>query len=167
MTTDGQGGINFTEVVMFLHVNPNTTSVQHIKLTTQHGHTVTSTPLHLIYLTSSTKYVFAQHVRVGDELVVHDVFENRVRASRVVKREIVYENGSFAPLTASGSLLVNDVHVSCYAIFWSHRVSHIVMSVWRWIYSFMGLVDSHAVDEHGIHWAPAQFLYLADAMSIV
>ena len=54
-------------------------------------------------------------------------------------------SGAFVPLTEDGTLLVDNVLVSCYASF-SHDLSHIVMSPLRW---FSWLLDFTPTE--GIH----------------
>ena len=68
LTTDENGRIVVSDIVMFLHRNINSTSVQHLKLTVGIGKTITLTPLHLIQVAANNEYVFARDVRVGDQV---------------------------------------------------------------------------------------------------
>ena len=46
----------------------------------------------------------------------------------------VYEKGVYAPVTRSGTILINDVHTSCYFDVLSHKLSHRAMAVPRAVY---------------------------------
>ena len=59
------------------------------------------------------RVINAEEVRVGDMLLVKR--HQHVRESNVTSINTRQDLGAFAPLTESGSLLVNNVLVSCYA----------------------------------------------------
>ena len=44
---------------------------------------------------------------------------------------VVLLPGAYVPLTDTGSLLVNNFHVSCYASF-EHNIAHVAMAPLRW-----------------------------------
>ena len=43
-----------------------------------------------------------------------------------------------APLTEQGTIIVNNVHTSCYAIVKSHTVGHIALAPYRWYCRLFG-----------------------------
>lgn len=84
----------------FLEITLNHTTQQ----TTSH---LKATKDHLIHI-EKDRYVPAGQLKVGDIL-------NDTERSRVVQKiRQTKENGLYAPLTASGTLLVDKVHTSCY-----------------------------------------------------
>ncbi|XP_034249194.1 desert hedgehog protein [Thrips palmi] len=76
---------------------------------------------------------FAERVRPGDRVLVpgatrHDRLEGDDRddavLDAVVDVQLVLERGVFAPLTRAGTVVVDDVVASCYAVVDSQRLAH-------------------------------------------
>ena len=167
MAIDQNGRTVLSEVTMFLHKNTNTTSEHHLKLSTENGKTVTLTQLHLIWVATDEQYIFAKDVQVGQLIAVYDACQDHLRRSRVTRIEELPKRGMYAPLTAVGTLLVNDVHVSCYASFQSHRVSHAVVWMWGKLSAHFDWLNNEQRDESGILWFPRYLLSFATALRIV
>ena len=75
----------------------------------------------------------ARDVSIGDTVYVRgDQGELETDAVQSIKS--VYEKGVYAPVTLSGSILVDDVHTSCYFDMLSHEWSHRAMGIVRAIY---------------------------------
>jgi len=66
---------------------------------------------------------FADLVTVGDVLEV--IVEGQVQRERVVSIDKETKKGTFAPLTASGTILVDNVLASCYADFLFQSVADV------------------------------------------
>jgi hypothetical protein len=85
------------------------------------------------HLISTPKgYVFAGELKPGDEVMAGGV---TLFVSSVVPD---VGKGVYAPYTASGTMLVDGVSVSCFADFYHHGVSHYVM----WAQYWTGLMTS-------------------------
>ena len=51
-----------------------------------------------------------------------------MRSSRVTSIEVTLERGVYAPLTAEGNLVVDDVLASCYAVVDSQAIAHLAFA---------------------------------------
>ena len=69
----------------------------------------------------------------------------------------VVKQGYIAPLTEEGTLIVNNVAASCYAIIDSHYTAHTVLAPMRWWYSLFGM-SKETSEVIGVHWF-ANMLY--------
>jgi len=147
---NSHGDVVFSEVIAFLD-RSSTERRQFIRLTTMSGRVLTLTPAHLVPV-ESRSMVFAAKVQPGDRILVRDSattdVENKVdgqhhlRWDIVVDMELVLEEGVYAPLTMEGTLLVDDVVASCYALVDSQSVAH---------YAFLPLRIWHSVTSFFLH----------------
>lgn len=76
----------------------------------------------LIGNSTETKTKYAEKININDILLVR---ENNSLVEDVVERiEPILLTGVYAPLTKTGTILVNDVAVSCYAVVDSQSIAH-------------------------------------------
>lgn len=106
---------------MFLDYDPSQRR-EFLKFKLANGRTITLTPVHLLVLEDFTS-VFAATVKIGDRLLVRDK-DNSLIASVVVDVKLILETGVYAPLTAAGTVIVDDVLASCYALVDSQDIAH-------------------------------------------
>lgn len=81
--------------------------------------------------------------------------EGALIEDRVSNVSDVVKQGYMAPLTQEGTLIVNHIAASCYAIIDSHDVAHAVLAPMRWWYNLFGTGSKR--DETmpvGVHWFP-------------
>ncbi len=69
------------------------------------------TPEHLIYCHEAQDYVPAKAASIVETVFV----DGSMVPSKIITRNIIEKTGIYAPLTSSGTLLVNGINVSCYA----------------------------------------------------
>ncbi|XP_024878336.1 sonic hedgehog protein A isoform X2 [Temnothorax curvispinosus] len=182
---DSRGDVVYSEVIAFLDRSPSERR-QFIRLTTKSGRVLTLTPAHLVPVEGRSS-VFAFSVQPGDRILVSDTdatsaaneVDSRLRWDSVVETKLVLEEGVYAPLTMEGTLLVDDVVASCYAVVNSQSVAHysfLPLRIWHSITSFFRqrlgdpqhLVERHnnasrtepttGGEQEGVHWY-ASMLY--------
>ncbi|XP_041970932.1 indian hedgehog protein [Aricia agestis] len=141
------GKMTYTEVVTFIDRDPNSTR-RFVEVTAENGVTITTTPSHLLLLASADGWreSFADNIEIGDVLLTRGT-NDVMRPSRVVRKKTVYRKGAFAPLTKTGTIIVDDALASCYALVGSHSLAHTAMAPLRWMSSW----TSNEVGR-GVHW---------------
>uniref|UniRef100_H2YWW4 Hedgehog protein n=1 Tax=Ciona savignyi TaxID=51511 RepID=H2YWW4_CIOSA len=157
----GQSGqVVIDTFLQFMHAQSDIREM--VEITTENGRSLVLTKNHLIYTTkrlgqdlydtflstwmeySSPTAAFAGKVREGDYIyALHDTEQLTlsssvtVRPARVLKiRTIESASGAYAPLTQSGTILVDGVAASCYAVIESDVIAHAVVSPYRYYLRF-------------------------------
>lgn len=125
---NSQGDIVFSEVISFMDRQPSEKR-QFIQLTTATGKVLTLTPSHLLPVEGKS-IIFAARVEIGDKILVRDsdeaenMVDDALRYDRIIESKLVLEEGVFAPLTNEGTVVIDDVVASCYAIIESQTIAH-------------------------------------------
>lgn len=119
------GTLEYSEVILFLDRNTEERR-EFLRIHTISGRTLTLTPTHMLLkgnITSPQETIFAERLKVEDVILVKDL--NNSLVEDVVDRiELVLLTGVYAPLTKTGTLLVNNFAVSCYAVVDSQSIAH-------------------------------------------
>ncbi|XP_043497128.1 sonic hedgehog protein A [Polistes fuscatus] len=164
---NSQGDLIYSEVIAFLDRAPREKR-QFVRLHTESGRVLTLTPAHLVPIEGRST-IFAARVKIGDKILIVDdkndditatnnnnnnielmenILNNKVssdgnqrliRWDRVIETKLVLEMGVFAPLTTEGTLLVDDVIASCYAVIDSQTLAHysfFPLRMWKSLESF-------------------------------
>ncbi len=139
LSLNSDGYLEYSDVMMFMHRNPGLRS-QFLRIHTASGNNITITPSHLILrwqkFSNMSPYeadpVYARDVRVNETLLIsgHSA-DKEVYTDRITKIETIYETGVYAPLTVTGTIVVNDVIASCYAVIFSQRLAHLSFAPMR------------------------------------
>ncbi|XP_034829797.1 indian hedgehog protein [Maniola hyperantus] len=142
------GKMVYSEVLTFIDRDSNVTR-QYIEVSAENGVTITTTPSHLLLLAAADSWreSFAMNIEIGDVLLTRGQ-GSVMRPSRVVKTRIVSRRGVYAPLTKTGTIIVDDALASCYALVRSHALAHAAMAPLRWA---AGWSSSNEVSR-GVHW---------------
>ncbi|KAI5637442.1 hedgehog amino-terminal signaling domain-containing protein [Phthorimaea operculella] len=150
LAADDTGKLVYSEVLTFLDRDPNATRA-FVQVTAQNGVTITTTPSHLLLLAAADGFreVFAANIQVGDTLLTHGP-GSVMRPSRVVRTKMVSRLGVYAPLTATGTIMVDDALASCYALVKSQKLAHTAMAPLRWLSRWSS--DPSAEIPRGVHW---------------
>ncbi len=94
------------------------------------------------------EFKFAKRLNRDDTILTYN-FENNSRLEERIKSILIEPvDGFAAPLTLTGTLLVNNVLTSNYAIIENQQLAHAVMAPARWWY--MGV--NHALNNAGVNW---------------
>jgi len=117
-------------VITFIHRQPEVVQ-EFLQITTEKSNILKITEDHLLFVerTGKATAIPARDVKVGDTLYVKA--GDNVEKDAVLSISKVFEKGVYAPVTLSGTLLVNNVHTSCYFDVLSHEWSHKAMGVAR------------------------------------
>ncbi|XP_058789553.1 sonic hedgehog protein [Phymastichus coffea] len=116
------GKILFSEVIAFIDRSPRKRQ-QFVLLNTRSGRAIRLTPTHLL-LVHGRGTVFAAHVHPGDRLLIRLDITSSLGWDEVLESKLILEQGAYAPLTMAGTILVDDVIASCYALVDSQNLAH-------------------------------------------
>ena len=110
-------------------------------------------------------YKFAKQLFKDEEIIRFDYEKNIQVVDKIESILIEPIEGYVAPLTMAGTILVNDLLASCYAVVDSHSVAHAAMAPVRWWYMinqqfshFIGGTTGDSMHSNGTHWYP-ELLY--------
>ncbi|XP_023820363.1 indian hedgehog B protein [Oryzias latipes] len=163
-SSDGSGGLAFSEVLTFLDQDPDTHGLFYT-LQTEAGPELSLTAAHLLFVSEGNcsegtvpgpgalKTVYASDVQPGQCVLVLGGQSGCL--SRVNRVSVAVKRGVFAPLTQQGTVVVDGVLASCYAAVNQHLLAHWSFSPLRLMHSWTGSTGGHS---EGLHWY-AQLLY--------
>lgn len=121
-------------VITFIHRQPDVFQ-QYLKITTFTKKILKITEDHLLFVEKEGEAtaIPARDVTIGDTVFVRGDL-GALERDAVQNISHVHEKGVYAPVTLSGTILVNDVLTSCYFDVLSHESSNKAMSVARAVY---------------------------------
>lgn len=158
LSMDPDGNAVYSEVIMFMDRDAKQ-SREFVRLDTDGGASLTATPGHLLlvwkYAEKVQRYMFAEKVEEGDFLLVN--VNGTLVPRKVVRVAAELHKGVYAPLTREGTIVVNEVTASCYAMVDSQRIAHYSFMPARWVNSVTSWFKSEETEREtsrqtGIHW---------------
>nr|XP_060619900.1 desert hedgehog protein [Anolis sagrei ordinatus] len=171
LSVDQNGQVTPSEVLLFLDRDQHRQATFVAIETDSPMHRLLLTPSHLIFAaqdpTNSTadfSPIFASRVRVGDSVLAYQAGSPRLHPAQVVHVWWQESTGVYAPLTSHGTILVNGVLASCYAVLESHHWAHRAFTPLRLVHGLFSLLPRKgearncSTQEKGMHWY-SQFLY--------
>ncbi|NP_571163.1 indian hedgehog B protein precursor [Danio rerio] len=155
--SDGTGDLIYSEVLTFLDRRPITQKHFYV-IRTEDGASVSLTAAHLLFMRvgncsnrgepkpGAVRTIFASDAQVGQCLLLGKL---RKRFSQITHVGVREDQGLYPPLTAHGTVVVNDVLTSCYAAVNRQRLAHWAFAPLRLLYSWTG---PDQVLKNGLHW---------------
>ena len=147
LTVDDSNTFEYSPIVTFLHkikeidaefirMHYNNTIESSNLYSTDKPKYITLTKGHLIYSSNQTsnrdlfEYKLAKEVNVGDYIEYVDEIDHSLKYVKVIKLESLNltNSGIYAPLTKSGTLVVDNIHVSCFSLIKNHKLAQYVFS---------------------------------------
>ena len=128
-----KGSICLEPVITFIHREQEKLQ-EFLSITTTKNNNLKISEDHLLFVEKNglSQAIPARVVKIGDTVYVKQ--NGLMRTATVQDISTVYEKGVYAPVTRSGTILINDVHTSCYFDVLSHKLSHRAMAVPRAVY---------------------------------
>ena len=127
-------GIREEPVITFIHRQPGVIQ-KFLKIKTLKKKILKITEDHMLFVEKEGQAaaIPARDVNVGDTVYVKGD-QGAIEEDAVHSISSVFAKGVYAPVTLSGTILVNDVHTSCYFDVLSHEWSHRAMGIARAVY---------------------------------
>ncbi|XP_041823474.1 sonic hedgehog protein A [Melanotaenia boesemani] len=163
LAADSHGNLIYTDFVMFIDRDSTFKRVFYV-IETESGQRITLTPTHLIFIGSDNitqaeprmSAVFASHVQPGDKVFVFDAEQSRLAPVNVKRIYTQEHQSSFAPVTTQGTIVVDQVLASCYAVIEDHDLAHWVLAPVRlahWVSSLLfSSQPRESAQTDGVHW---------------
>uniref|UniRef100_A0A3Q3W3W9 Hedgehog protein n=1 Tax=Mola mola TaxID=94237 RepID=A0A3Q3W3W9_MOLML len=158
------GQLVYSEVLAFLDRDPATRKLFYT-LQTVAGARLSLTAAHLVFVSEGNcsegavpapgalRTVYASDARPGQCVLVAEgkvgQRHSEGHLSRITRVGVRQSRGAFAPLTQQGTLVVDGVVASCYAVVEQHSLAHWAFSPLRLMHSWTGSTGSHG---DGMHW---------------
>ncbi len=130
---------------------------KYVSIRTVFNRTLLISPLHLIASKKKSQsakdtdfeFIFAQELKVGDTIIAESGFESISEIGEI------FGKGAYAPLTESGTVLVDSILASCYANTNWHEAAHFLFKPIIKISSLLNIdreligIASSVVDQSG------------------
>lgn len=159
LAADGRGNLLYTDFIMFIDRDSTTRRVFYV-IETDAGQKIALTAAHLIFTGNATRMaaVFASRVRPGQQVLVSaaDGPGQRLVTATVARIYTQEREGSFAPVTAQGTVVVDQVLASCYAVIEDHQLAHWALAPVRLAHRVSSMLFSSrpqgSAQSDGVHW---------------
>lgn len=155
LTQSAAGDLIYSKVIMFMDSKPSVVVDDYIEIETENPkRRMQLTRKHLIIKSENKikfETIFAEKVKPGDFVKVLSANGSFMLTTKVKKVSLQRNYGAFAPLTVEGTILVNGIMASCYALTEDQDTAHLSFLPWRVVY---GLANqySHNDKQIGEHW---------------
>lgn len=161
-TLDKNGQLTNTDVVMMMDLSDQESLFLNITTSSDKNLRVSGT--HLISIPNG-EFKFAKELYRGDTIMTYDS-KTQMQTEDTIKSILIEPvSGYAAPLTMSGTLLVENILLSNYALLESHDLAHSVMAPVRWWYTInsemrqvipSSVSNSLEIEKqlNGTHWFP-------------
>jgi hypothetical protein len=133
---DDKNQISYSPIIAFLHRELDEERL-YKRIRTKNAQ-IEISDRHLIHR-HNDGFIWAEKLDKGDEiLVVSSKSSNKTNWEEIIDITEVNKKGLMAPLTAQGTIIINNVHASCYALVKSHTIGHFALAPYRWYRQLFG-----------------------------
>lgn len=171
LAADQQGNLVPSDFIMFIDQDQQITREFYVLETKEPQRKLTLTPAHLVFVmndsstnSSLIRAVYASNVKPGQFLLaVGNDWLNKLIPAKVTRVYLKQYRGSYAPVTSHGTIIVDLVLASCYAVVEDHDLAHWVFApvrLWHQVLSLVGMGKelNNMQQLDGVHWYP-ELLY--------
>nr|XP_020457867.1 sonic hedgehog protein [Monopterus albus] len=165
LAADEDGNSIYTDFIMFIDQDSTTRRLFYV-IETDSGQKITLTAAHLLFVSQSNftqeeddermTAIFASQVQSGHKVFVYDAERSRLEPVSVKRIYTQEHEGSFAPVTVQGTVVVDQVLASCYAVIEDHDLAHWALAPVRlahWLSSLLFSSQPQASAQNdGVHW---------------
>lgn len=163
LAADDYGNTIYTDFIMFIDQDSATRRVFYV-IETDSGQKITLTAAHLLFVghnnftekDQSMSAIFASQVQPGQKVFVFDAERRRLEPVTVKRIYTQEHEGSFAPVTVQGTIVVDQVLASCYAVIEDHDLAHWALAPVRlahWLSTLLFSSQPQASAQNdGVHW---------------
>ncbi|XP_039983102.1 sonic hedgehog protein A [Xiphias gladius] len=164
LAADEDGNPIYTDFIMFIDQDSTTRRLFYV-IETDSGQKITLTAAHLLFVGHSNytekadkrmSAIFASQVQPGQEVFVFDAERSRFQPVTVKRIYTQEHDGSFAPVTVQGTVVVDRVLASCYAVIEDHDLAHWALAPVRlahWVSSLLFSSQPQvSAQNDGVHW---------------
>lgn len=125
-------------------------------------HSIEISSKHLIFQYERNKPVFASQIQIGDYLQL--VIQSNIFPAKVIEVNEVLSEGFSAPLTRSGTIVVNDLICSNYAEARNHHLAHLAMQPYRW---WRTIFQTKQFIRTDLDWYTSILYFVADKFNLL
>lgn len=161
LAADDDGNPIYTDFIMFIDQDSTTRRLFYV-IETDSGQKITLTAAHLLFVGHNSteeermSAIFASKVQRGQKVFVFDAERSRLEPVTVKRIYTQEHEGSFAPVTAQGTVVVDQVLASCYAVIEDHELAHWALAPVRlahWVSSLLFSSQRQvSAQNDGVHW---------------
>ncbi|KAG7224972.1 hypothetical protein INR49_014888 [Caranx melampygus] len=165
LAADEDGNLIYSDFIMFIDQDSATKRLFYV-IETDSGQKITLTAAHLLFVGHANctedeaeqrmSAVFASQVQPGQKVFAFDPERSRLRPVTVKRIYTQEHEGSFAPVTVQGTVVVDQVYASCYAVIEDHDLAHWALAPVRlahWVSSLLFSSQPQAsAQSDGVHW---------------
>ncbi|CAF2434063.1 unnamed protein product [Rotaria sp. Silwood2] len=133
---DDQNQVSYSPIIAFLHRELDE-KASYKRIRTKNA-AIELSDRHLIRHRNDG-FIWAEKLIKGDEILVSSSKNtNKTNWEKIIDISEVNRQGLMAPLTEQGTIIVNNVHVSCYALVKSHTLGHFALAPYRLYHRLFG-----------------------------
>jgi hypothetical protein len=130
------GQVTYSSIIAFLHRDVNQHALYR-RIRTETAR-IELSKRHLIHHRQKG-FIWAEQLNTGDEiLVASSEHDKQTQWEEILEISDVHKQGLMAPLTEQGTIIINNIHASCYALVKSHRVAHAALAPYRIYHRLFG-----------------------------